>query len=159
MPKMFGMSLNILSIVCWNILPTSAAPNWSLLYLYLPNWQANVARYNALSSNFRLWYPELASIIDKYLTLLSFGSILFNVELLCMGLINTWLNCAGSKHNLTSPLALGTNTKLFHQSAVFSTASGVIMSSCCNQSSSSLNSFVAHMLHILVVLDMACFQV
>ena len=39
-------------------------------------------------SNFRLWYPELASIIDIYFTLLSLGYISFNVESLCTGLIN-----------------------------------------------------------------------
>ena len=70
-PKTFGMSLNSLSILHWNISPTGAAPSGSHLYLYLPKWQANVVRYNDFSSNFRLWFPEPASIIDKYLTLLT----------------------------------------------------------------------------------------
>ena len=112
-----AQSLNISSILHWNISPTGTAPNGSHLYLYLPNWHANVVRNNDFSSNFRLWYPELASIIDKYLTLLSLGSILFNVGPLCIGHINAWFNRAGSKHNLTLPLALGTNTKLLHHSA------------------------------------------
>ena len=43
-----------------------------------------------------------------------------------MGLINAWFNCDGSKHNLTLPLALDTNTKLLHHSDVSSTPSGVI---------------------------------
>ena len=66
-----------------------------------------------------------------YLTLLSLGSMSFNVGPLCMGLMNAWYNSAGSKHNLTLPLALGTNTKLLYHSGVLSTPSGVIMSSCC----------------------------
>ena len=89
MPKLFGMSLYILSMLCCNILPAGAAPNIYCLYLYLPNWQANVVRYDDFSSNFRFWYPELASMIDMYLTLLSLGSMSFNVGPLCMGLINT----------------------------------------------------------------------
>ena len=141
MPKTFGMSLNISSILGWNMSSTCSAPNGSCLYLYLPNWQANVVRYNDFSSNFKLWYPELASIIDKYLTLLSLGSILFNVWPLCIGLINVWFNCAGSKHSLTLPMALGTNTKLLLHSAILSTPSSVIISICCNLSNSSLNGF------------------
>ena len=135
------MSLNILSLLCWNISPTGAVPRGSYLYLYLPNWQANVVRYDDILSNFRLWYPELASIIDKYLTLFSLSSILFNVGPLCMGLINAQFIYAESKHNLTLPLTLGTNIKLLHHSAVLSTPTGVIMSNVCNLSSSSLNGF------------------
>ena len=141
MPKTFGISLNISSILHWNMSPTGAALNGSHLYLYLPNWHANVVRYDDFSSNFRLWYPELASIIDIYLTLLSLGSISFNVGPLSIGHINAWFNWAGSKHNLTLPLALGTNTKLLHHSAVLSTPSGVMISILCNQSNSSLNGF------------------
>ena len=59
----------------------------------------------------------------------------------CIGLINAWFNCAGSKHNLTLPLALGTNTKLLHHFAISSTPSGVIIYIHCNQSNSSLNGF------------------
>ena len=58
-----------------------------------------------------------------------------------MGLINAWFNHAGSKHSLTLVLALGTNTKLIHHSDILSTSSGVIMSSCCTLSISSLNGF------------------
>ena len=101
--------------------PTGAALNGGCLYLYLPNWHVNVVRYDNFSSNFRLWYPELASITDIYLTLLSLGSISFNVGPLYIGLINAWYSHAGSKHNLTLPLALGTNTKLLHHSATSST--------------------------------------
>ena len=87
MPKMFGINLNVSSILHWNMSPAGTAQNRSHLYLYLPNWHTNVVRYDDFSSNFRLWYPELPSIIDIYLTLLSLGSILFNVGPLCIGLI------------------------------------------------------------------------
>ena len=146
---MFVMSLNILSNLHWSISPAGTAPNRDHLYQYLPNWQVNVVRYDDFSSNYRLWYPELASIIDKYLTSLSLSSISFNVGPLCMGLINAWFNHAGLKHNLTLPFALGTNTKLLHSSAILSTSSGVIMSSCCNLSSLSLNGFCsAYAIHL-----------
>ena len=79
---------------------------------------------------------NIASIL-----LLSLGNILFNVGPLCIGLINAWFNHNRSKHNLTLWLALGTNTKLLHHSAISSTPSGVIMSSYCNLSSLSLNGF------------------
>ena len=108
--------------------PTGTAPNGSFLYLYLPNEHVNVVRCDKFSSNFKLWYPDLASIIDIYFTLLSLGKISFNVVPLCTGLINAWFNLAGSKHNLTLPFALGTNTNLLHHFAVSSTPSGVIMS-------------------------------
>ena len=58
-----------------------------------------------------------------------------------MGLINAWFNHAGSKHNMTLPLTLSTNTKLVHHSDISSTPSGVIISSCCSLSNSSLNGF------------------
>ena len=141
MPKIFGISLNILFILHWNMFPAGTALNGSHLYLYLPNGHANVVRHDDFSSDLRLWYSELATIIDKNLTLLSLGSILFNVGPLCTGLINAWFNLAGSKHNLTLPLVLGTNTKLLHHSAILSTPSGVIMSMFCSQSNLSLNSF------------------
>ena len=140
-PKTFGISLNILPILLWNMSPTGTALNGSHLYQYLPNGLANVVRYADFSSNFKLWYPELASIIDTYFTLLSLGSTSFNVEPLCRGLINAWFNLTGPKHNLTLPFALGTNTKLLCHSAVSSIPSCVIMSNFCNQPSSSLNSF------------------
>ena len=52
----------------------------------------------------------------------------FNMGPLQTGLINAWFHLTGSKHNLTLPFALGTNTKLLHHSAVSSIPSGVIMS-------------------------------
>ena len=66
---------------------------------------------------------------------------MFSVGPLCIGLINAWLSHAGSKHSLTLPFALGTNTKLLHHSAVLSIPRGVMMSISCSHSSSSLNSF------------------
>ena len=65
-PKHFGISLEYFINYCWNMSPTGTAPNRSHLYLYLPNGHANVVRYDDFLSNFKLWYPELASIIDMY---------------------------------------------------------------------------------------------
>ena len=121
--------------------PAGVAPNSSHLYLHHPNWHVNVVRYNDLSSNFRLWYRDLASISERSLTLLSFGIMLLNVGPLCMGLIKAWFSHAWSKHSLTLPLALCTNTKVLHHSAISLNPSGVIMSCCCSLSNSSLNSF------------------
>ena len=121
--------------------------------------QVNVIRYSDFLSNFRLWYPELASMIDMYLILLNLGSMSFNVGPLCIGFINACFNHAGYKHTLALPLALGTKTKVLHHSDILSTSCGVIMSSCCSLSNLSLNIFVAHMLHILVAFDMACYWV
>ena len=55
--------------------PTGAAPNRCHLYLYLPIGHVNVVRYDDFSSNFRFWYPELASIIDIYFTLLTLSML------------------------------------------------------------------------------------
>ena len=55
----------------------------------------------------------------------------FNMGPLRTGLINAQFNLAGSKHNLTIPFALGTNTKLLHHSVVLSTPSGLIISNFC----------------------------
>ena len=79
-------------------------------------------------------------MMDMYCTLFSLGKISLSVESLGTGLINAWLNHAGSKHSLTLPLALGTNTKLLHHSDVSSTPSGVMMSISCRHFSS-LNGF------------------
>ena len=141
MPKTFGISLQMSSILHWNMSPTGTAPNSRHLYWYLPNGQANVVRYDDLVSNCRLWYPKLASIIDIYFTLLSLGNMLFDVGPLCMGLISAWFSLTGSKHNLTLLFALGTNTKLLHHSANSSTPRGVMMSIFCRHSSSFLNGF------------------
>ena len=51
-PNIFHKSLNISSIFLWNMSPAGAAPNGNLLYLYLPNWHANVVRYDDFSSSF-----------------------------------------------------------------------------------------------------------
>ena len=110
--KMFGISLNISFILHCNMSPTGTALNGSHLYLYLPNVHWNVVRYNDFLSSFRLWYPELASIIDIYFTILSLGNISFNMGPQCTGLINTWFILAGSKPNLTLSFACGTDKKL-----------------------------------------------
>ena len=129
---------------------TGAAQNSKHLHLYLPSWHANVVRYSELSSNFRLWYLELASISERYLTLLSFGNLFFNMDSLCIGLINTWFSHVGSKHSLTLPLALGTNTKLLHHSAISMTPSSAMMSCCCSLCNSSLNGFCnAYAMHLV----------
>ena len=67
-----------------------------------------------------MWYPELASIMDIYYTLFSFGKIWLSVGPLWTGLINAWFSLAGSKHSLTLPLDLGPNTKPLHHSVVSS---------------------------------------
>ena len=54
MQNTFGHSLNNPSIFLWNTTPAGATPNGNLLYLYLPNWHANVVRYDDFSSNFML---------------------------------------------------------------------------------------------------------
>ena len=128
--------MNILSILHWNMSPTGAAPNRSHLYQYWPNGHANVVRYDNFSSNFKLWYPELASIIDIYFTLLSLGIMSFNMGHLSTDLINAWVNLAGSKHNLTSYHLLWVLTQSY-----YITPSSVIMSNFCSWSSLSLNGF------------------
>ena len=135
------MSLKISSIFLWNMLPAGATPNGSYLYLYCPNWHANIVRYEDFSSSLKLWYPELTSIRERNFALLSFGRISIRMGTLCMGLISAWFRCAGSKHNPTIPLALGTNSKLLHHSADSLTPSGAIMLSFCSLSNSSWNGF------------------
>ena len=141
MLKTFGMSPKISSVLHWNISPAGTALNGNHLYWYLPNGHANVVRYEDLVSNCRLWYPELASIIDMYFTLLSLGGISFNVGPIWMGLISAWFSLTSSNHSLTLPFALGTNTKLLHHSVNLSIPRGVMMSIFCSHSSSSLNGF------------------
>ena len=51
----------------------------NLLYLYLPNWHANDVRYDDHLSSLSLWYPELASIRERYFALFSFGKISLSV--------------------------------------------------------------------------------
>ena len=154
--KTFGMSLNISSILHWNMLPTGTALNGKHLYLYLPNWHGNVVRYDDFLSGLRLWYLELASIIDMCLTPVSFGSISFSVGPLCIGLIGTWLSLAGSKHNHTLPFALGTTTKLLHHSDISSMPRVLWCPTVVVVPAPLVVVSVAHMPHTLVVLGMAC---
>ena len=137
MPKTFGISLKISSILHWNISPAGATLKGRYLYWYLPN----VVRYDDYTSNHRLWYPELVSIIDMHCTLFGLGNILLSVRPLCIGLINAWLSHPRSRHSLTLQITLGTNTKLLHHSAVSCTPSGLMMSNLCRHSSCSLNGF------------------
>ena len=53
-PYMFGMSLKISSILCWNMSPAGAALNGKHLYQYWPNGHAKVVKYEDFSSNFKL---------------------------------------------------------------------------------------------------------
>ena len=46
MHNTFSSSLNISSIFLCNILPAAAPPNGSYLYLYLPNWQDYIVKYD-----------------------------------------------------------------------------------------------------------------
>ena len=83
------------------------------LDLYLPNWCANVLKYDDWLSSLRLWYLELVSIRDEYFALVIFGNI---------------------------SLRFHTNTKLLHHSAISSTPRNT-MCCCYSHSSSSLNGF------------------
>ena len=65
-----------------------------------------MVRNEDILPSFKLWYPELAFVREIYFALLSFGRTLFRVGPLCMGLISAWFRHAGSRHNLTIPLAL-----------------------------------------------------
>ena len=129
------INFSLKHITCWY------HSKGSCLYLYLPNWHANVVRYDDFSSSLNLWYPELATISERYLTLLSFGNISFRVVPLCTGLISAWFNHAGSRHSLTLPLPLGTSAKLLHHSDVSFTSRGAIISCWCSISNSSWNGF------------------
>ena len=103
---------NIINDPLWG-----AAPSSSLLYLYLPNCHANVVRYDDLSSRFKLWYPKLASIRERYCILFNFGNISLTVGPLCTGLC----------------------MKLLHHSAVSAMRNGAMKFCCCRYSNSSLN--------------------
>ena len=89
MPNTLGQSLNISSFFLSNISPVGVVPNGNPWYLYLPNWHANVVKYDDLSSTFKLWYPELVSIKEIYCTLFNFGNISLSVGPICTSLINT----------------------------------------------------------------------
>ena len=141
MPNTFGKSLNISSIFHWNISPAGAAPNSSLLYLYLPNWHVNVVRYDDLSSNLRLWWPDLASIRERYFTLFSFRKISLSVGPLWTGLMSAWFSFARSKYSLTLQLDSGMRTKFLYHSAISSTPRAVLMSCCWSLSNFSLKGF------------------
>ena len=64
-----------------------------------------------------LWYPEMSSIIVTLHTLVSLGSISFNIIPLCTCLISAWLSLVGSRHHCNVLLGLGTMMKLLHGSA------------------------------------------
>ena len=55
MPKMLHRSLNISSIFQWNISPTGTTVDGTLVNLYLPNWQVDVAKYDDSVSSVRSW--------------------------------------------------------------------------------------------------------
>ena len=94
------------------MLPDGVAPDGSLLYLYLPNCHINVVKSDDHSSSLRLWYPELASIRDRYLPLISFGNISLKVGPQWTGHVSAWLSHAGSKNNLTFLFGFGTSTNI-----------------------------------------------
>ena len=75
------------------------------------------------------------------------GRISCNVGPLCISLISILLCLAKSRHICTSPLALGTRTKLLHHFNVSSTPRTIIICCFCSLSSSILREFpAAHML-------------
>ena len=158
-PNTLARSLNIPSSFLWNISPFVTAPNGNPLHLYLADWHAHVVRYDDLSSNFKLWYPDVASIRERYCALFNLQNISLSIGPLWTGLISAWLTLAGSRHNLTFPFSFGTNTKLLHDSAVSFLPSGAIISYYCSHSNSSLNDLAVHMLHILEVSGMDCYLV
>ena len=50
--KTLGNSLNISSVLLWNMSPTWVVPNRNRVHLYLLNWYANIFRYDDLSTDF-----------------------------------------------------------------------------------------------------------
>ena len=66
--------------------------------------------YDDCSSSLRLWYPELTSIRDKYVTLVRFGTISLRVGPQWTGCMSAWLS-SGSKHNLNFQFGIDTRTK------------------------------------------------
>ena len=107
-------------------------------------------RYNNLSSNLRLWYPELTCIRDKNFTLF-FGKIPLSVPLWTR-LISTWFSLAGSRHSLTLPLSFSMRMKLLHHSTISSIPKGFTMSCCWTFSNSSFNGFCSAVVHMLCAL-------
>ena len=69
-------------------MPTGAALKGKHLYQYLQNGHENMVRNDECVSNHRLWYPDLALMIDMYCTLFNLGNISLSVRPLCIGLIN-----------------------------------------------------------------------
>ena len=86
MPNTFGILLNKSSILFWTLSPAGGALNDSLMYLYMPNGQENIVKNDDLSSSFRFWYPEHASIYMTYSMPAKLSSISSNVGPLCTGL-------------------------------------------------------------------------
>ena len=89
---------------------------------------------------FRLWYPELASLRERYFALFSFGKYHY-VHPLWTGLKSVWFSITRPRHNLTLSIGLSTNMKLLDHSAASSRQSNVMMSCCCSYSNSSLDGF------------------
>ena len=124
-PKTLGIPLNNLSILYWNMSPSDATLNGNHVYLYLPNGQGNVFKYDC-SSNFRLWLLELTSVSVRYLTPASLGRVLLNIGPLCTGFTSTIWSLVESSNNYTLPLPFGTRTKLLHHSDISPISRGTI---------------------------------
>ena len=135
-----GMLLNNLSFFYWNILPAGAAPNVSLTYWYLPNGQENVIKYD-FSLSLRLWYPEVAPVSMRYLTLVSLRSMSFSIGPLWIATINTLFNYIRSRHSLTFLLALGSKMKLLHYYYILWTLNRTRICCICSHSSIAFSDF------------------
>ena len=101
-----------------------------------------MVKYEDFVSTFRLWQPELTSVMVVLHTLVSLGSTSFNVGPLCIGLINAWLSLAGSRHKGTAQLNLGTTMKLLHLSAISPILSAAEICCPCSLSNSFLKGFL-----------------
>ena len=128
MPNTFGSSLNISFILFWNMSPYRAVPNSSLLYLFLPNWHANVVKSKdfcpALSCGIMSLHLSVRSC-----TVNSFQEYVIDSRASVYWSYYAWLNLPGSKHSHTSPFGLGTSKKLLQCSDILSTPKSMII--CC----------------------------
>ena len=86
--------LNSLVIFFLNMSPAGITPNSNCMYLYLPNGQENVVKYEDFSS-----YFKLALIAVRYLIPPSLSKTSFIVGPLCMGLISNLLSLSGSRQS------------------------------------------------------------
>ena len=85
----FTQKYHVFTLYTWNT-QVLIKMSWSC-NIYSYNWDFLFTKSGKLSihlSRLRLWYPELASIIDMYLTPVSFDNISFSVGPLCIGLIS-----------------------------------------------------------------------